>query len=211
MRNYRRQPVRGVVFDLDGVVRYWDPSIISSAEDDWRLPRGALAGAAFSDAGLLARAITGELTDEQWRERIVERLRPQHGDAARGAVEQWSRHVGEVVPAVLSLVRSTRARLPVALLSNATTRLERDLRALSLDEEFDVVLNTARLGVAKPEAAAFESAAAHLGLATAECALVDDTAGHVRAAQDLGMLGHHFTSTEALQEFLAQLRLDTRR
>lgn len=44
-------------------------------------------------------------------------------------------------------------------MSNATTRLEDDIAAFGLTDAFDVVVDTARLGVANPDPRVFEAAA----------------------------------------------------
>lgn len=162
-----------LLLDLDGVVRRFPPL---SAE---------IAEAAFEPA-LLHRAVTGEITDEQWRQEVG------HG---------WTAEPGEVIPEALALVRAARKQCFVALLSNATTRLEADLAELALDVEFDAVFNSARLGVAKPDPAIFRRVLTELGHETA--VFCDDTAEHVEAACAAGLDGVHVPDTAALRTALA--------
>jgi HAD superfamily hydrolase (TIGR01509 family) len=200
-----------VVLDLDGVLRHWDPAIIRTAETGARLPAGSLAAVAFGDADLLRAAVTGAITDEEWRASITGRLGDQFGqDAAMDAVAAWSAPAGEVVPEVLVLVREVRGRVPVALFSNATSRLPRDLESLGLTGEVDVVLNSADLGLAKPDPAAFRAAALRLGREAEECLFVDDTAANVVGAESAGMSAHHFTTAAGLRAVLAELGLAER-
>jgi putative hydrolase of the HAD superfamily len=49
---------------------------------------------------------------------------------------------------VLPLLAAVRARVPVALVSNGSTRLEDDLDLLGVSRVVDVVVNSARVGVA---------------------------------------------------------------
>jgi putative hydrolase of the HAD superfamily len=202
---------RCLLLDLDGVLRYWDPAIIVRAERRHRLPAGAIAAAAFRDTALLHRAITGELSDEAWRAEITSRLAVRHGPAAALAVRDWSRSVGRVVPEVLGIVREVRSRgVPVALLSNATSRLDRDLRRLRLDRELDLVLSTSALGTAKPEPAAFLAACRELGVDPHDCAFVDDTAANTGAASSLGMAAHLYSDPAGLRAFLRSVGLANR-
>ena len=81
----------------------------------------------------------------------MERLAPRYGQEAAGAVAAWSAPLGRVEASVLQLVRAVRRKAPVCLVSNATTRLERDLDALGLRAELDVVINSSRVGARKPD------------------------------------------------------------
>ncbi len=197
--------VSAVVFDLDGVLRRWDPRIVAEAESTHGLAPGALTAVAF-EPDRLSAAVTGQLTDEQWRAGIVAVLAQRYGAQAAGAVAQWSAAVGEVDRAVLALVREQRRRCRVVLLSNATTRLCLDLARLGLQHELDEVFSSAELGVAKPDPRVFHEVCRRLGVDPPDCALVDDTPGHVLAAEEVGMVGHRYTSPDALLRFLHGVR-----
>jgi putative hydrolase of the HAD superfamily len=191
-----------LIIDLDGVVRDWDPSVASAAEQRHRLPPGCIEQAAFA-AGQLADAVTGRISDEDWRSGIAAGLAARHGPAAWPAIREWSVPCGRVNPVVLELVRQQRRAHRVALLSNATSRLPADLARLGLDTEFDAVFSSAVLGVAKPDPRVFAAVLRALGCRAADCLFVDDTAGHVSAAAGLGLHAHHFRSAEGLAGFLA--------
>lgn len=194
--------LRAVVVDLDGVLRRWDPAVIADAEAAHGLPVGALAAAAFHPK-LLSVAVTGRISDGQWREQVAGELAGRFGRAAAaGAVSQWSASAGEVDEEVLAVVRGLRGQCRVGLLSNATTRLRADLDRLGLTAVLDEVFNSAELGLAKPDPEVFRVVCARLGVAPAECGFVDDTAGHVRAAEAVGLVGHRYVSPAGLVGFL---------
>ncbi|MFC9246096.1 HAD family hydrolase [Streptomyces sp. NPDC057136] len=52
---------------------------------------------------------------------------------------------------VVALLKRARKAVTVALVSNATTRLDSDLARQGLDVLADAVVNTAHIGVAKPD------------------------------------------------------------
>ncbi|WP_434438650.1 HAD-IA family hydrolase [Lentzea sp. E54] len=162
-----------LLLDLDGVLRSFPP-----------VPP-EVAAIAFEPA-LLHRAVTGEISDEEWR-RLV-----GPGFAAGP---------GEVIHEALALVRAARRQCFVALLSNATTRLEADLALLGLDAEVDAVFSSARLGLAKPDPAVFRRVLDELGYATA--VFCDDTAENAAAACEAGLDGVHVPDTAALRTALA--------
>ena len=195
--------IRAVLIDLDGVIRRWapwEPSADSPVTND------ELRAVAF-DADDLQEVVTGGITDEQWREHIASRLEREHGPAARRTVEEWSSGIGDVDTDVLELVRALRRVVPVALISNATTRLESDLGHLGLLDELDVIVNSSRVGIAKPDEGIFRHAADAVGAALDECLFIDDTAGHVEAAAKLGLRTIHFTDPARLRTALASYGL----
>jgi HAD superfamily hydrolase (TIGR01509 family) len=180
--------VDAVLFDFDGVVR--------------RFPRDAewhdqVAAVAF-DPGLLDQAVTGKITDEEWRAEVLRRL----GRNAAAAVEAWSASYGEVNDAVLELVREVRARTRVGLLTNGTTRLGADLEQLGIADEFDVIFNSCELGVAKPDLAVYKIVCAQLGLDPTSVFFVDDSPGHVDAARDAGLRAVLFVDAVLLRDEL---------
>jgi putative hydrolase of the HAD superfamily len=214
----RRRPHRMpavVIMDMDGVLRHWDPAIMSRAERDAGLPPGSLVDAVLADEKLLRLAVTGRMSDDEWRSEIARRLARRSSTvpaaaaaaSAARAVAAWSAPAGEVDREVLALIRRMRKRVPVALFSNATTRLARDLDALDLTEELDIVINSADLGLAKPEPAAFAEAARRCGQEPGECLFVDDTAANVTGARAAGMPAHRFDGPDGLRALLADIGL----
>jgi putative hydrolase of the HAD superfamily len=145
-----RPPYDAVLCDIDGVLRKW-PSV-HDLEQAHGLSAGALAAAAFAPARLLP-AITGQVTDDQWRSAVVTDLAESGGsmDRAHAAVAAWSALVSAVDREVVALLAQAREAVPVVLVSNATTRLEEDLERQGLANLADIVVNTAHIGVAKPD------------------------------------------------------------
>ncbi|MQY09927.1 Phosphoglycolate phosphatase [Streptomyces sp. RB5] len=199
-------PFDAVLCDFDGVVHLWDPDGMTTLDRAWDLPEGTLAGTAFEDE-LLQAAVTGHLSDEQWRHQVAQRLTPACGSAqrARELVTAWSRLTGRVDPDVVDLLATLRTRVPVVLVSNATTRLETYLAAIGLDEAFDAVVNTARIGVAKPDRRVFDIAAQRAGADLERCLFIDDTAGHITAARAAGATGVHYQDIRQLRAAAALL------
>jgi putative hydrolase of the HAD superfamily len=194
-------PYDAVLCDIDGVLRHW-PSAhdLEQAHD---LPAGALA-AAFAPARLQP-AITGEVTDEQWRSAIVTDLAEAHGsnEQARSAVEAWSALLPTIDHEVVALLAKARDVAPVALVSNATTRLEEDLERQGLLGLADIVVNTARIGVAKPDPRVFLIAARRVGVPAHRCLFIDDTAVNAIAARTIGMTAIHYRQIKDLHQALA--------
>ena len=188
-----------LIIDLDGVLRRWEP--LDAVEAHHGLPRGALPAVAF-EPELLDRVVTGRIDDDAWRAEVTTALATVHGPAARAAVAEWSASAGAVDPAVLEVVRRYRRTAPVVALTNATSRLPRDLARIGLDRELDRVFSSHELGVAKPDPRVFALVCAQLGREPAECLFVDDTEGHVAAARRTGLRAHHYRDPAGLAVFL---------
>jgi putative hydrolase of the HAD superfamily len=183
------QSVRAVIIDLDGVVRFWP-----KPEPD------ALARAAF-EPQLLRLVTTGAITDDEWRRRIAAAI------GSPETVAAWSAQRAFADPAMVALVTELRARVPVVALTNATDRLDADLREAGVAELFDAVVNSSVVGAAKPDRAAFEAAVALTGVPASACAFIDDTPGHVDAARALGMTGIVHESAAQTRAWLAGVLL----
>jgi putative hydrolase of the HAD superfamily len=191
-----------LLIDLDGVIRRWPLARDESIEDDHGLPRGSLRQAAFATERL-QDAITGRVSDEAWRSGVVSVLERDHAGAhARAAVAAWSAHPGEVDQSTLATLQSCAAALRLVLVTNATSRLTADLRALGLIHLFHAVVNSSEVGVAKPEARIFRLALERAGVGAEQALFVDDTQANVEAAETLGILSHRFTAQEPLRSFL---------
>jgi putative hydrolase of the HAD superfamily len=196
--------IQALLIDLDGVIRYWNPATFTAAETTYGLPAGALPRTAFAPE-LLLPAITGVVTDTVWRQQVAAQLQKAYPAAdVVGAVAAWSQPAGEVVQPVLALIRQCRRSIPVVLVTNATSRLPIDLATLGIREEFDHVINSSVVGVAKPDVGIFTCALQAVGVPAADALFVDDTKNNVVAAIDLGLYGYHFQSPTGLQKVLQE-------
>lgn len=175
-----------VLCDLDGVLRRWPP--MAGLEEAHGVRPGTLAAAAFAPARLLP-AITGRCTDEEWRAAVTADL-AAHTDRAAELVAAWSAGAGEIDPEVADILRTARRHGPVVLVTNATTRLESDVDRLRLADHVDAIVNSARLGTAKPDPAIYLAAADKAGVPPERCLFIDDSATNTAAAQALGMTAH---------------------
>jgi len=195
-----------VVFDLDGVIRHWNDDLLDGVETAFNLPPRTIMNVAFgSELGRLG--MTGVLNYREWMDAIRERILSAHGLECAGALDEWEANVGVVDTEMVQLLRSVRQHATVALLSNGTTRLRRDLHVLDLLDEFDVVFNTAEMGVAKPDPVVFRTVLAQLGADAERSCFIDDMPGNVAGAVSVGMHGHRHTELATTAAFLKQCGL----
>ena len=91
--------------------------------------------------------------------------------------------------------------LRMALLTNNIREWEPHWRSMipELDEVFEVVVDSAFVGMRKPEPEIYELTVERLGdgLRPADCVFVDDTEVNIEGARAVGMRAVHFTDTES--------------
>lgn len=192
---------RALLVDFDGVLRRW-PESDAALEARFGLASGVLRAAAFAPE-LLTLAITGAITDEQWRERIVAAL-PRDTRAAE-AVAAWSAPNGTIDEGVRGLLAAVS--VPVVLVTNATTRLDRDLDAFGVRGLFAAVVSSAAVGAAKPDARIYAHALGTAGVDPADALYVDDSRANVAAARALGIDAHWFGSVDGFRALLLECGL----
>ena len=128
----------------------------------------------------------------------------EHGPGVAGAIDEWEANVGRVDTEMLQLLRDVRERTTVALLSNGTTRLRRDLHVLDLLDEFDHIFNTAELGIAKPDPDVFRVVCDALGVGPGDALFVDDLLENVEGARTAGLRAHQHVKKDSTTGFLVE-------
>lgn len=189
--------VDGLVMDMDGVIRHWDGDTVAAGDAALGVPEGTIAAAAF-EPDLLDRCMRGEITAAEWYAEAGAAVARKHPVEAAAAAEVMAGVGWTIDESVMELVDQARQRVPVALLSNASSRFHEDLRVSGIDDRFDAVVSSADLGVVKPEPRAYEAAAKALGTGPDRCMMVDDREENVAGAAAVGMRAVQFTDVETL-------------
>ena len=194
-------PPVAVVFDLDGVIRDWNDAEMADVELAYGLEPGTMLSIGF-EPELGHAVMTGRIDYRTWMDTIRARVLAAHGDGVAGALDEWEANVGLVDVPMLEVLRGVRRHATVALLSNGTTRLRRDLDVLDLTDEFDVIFNTAELGIAKPDPAVFRHVLGELEVQPAQALFIDDLADNVEGARSVGIAAHQHRDRASTVAFL---------
>lgn len=89
---------------------------------------------------------------------------------------------------LLSYIKTLRKTYSIGLLSNVASKgLTAYMDYSVLEEHFDVIIESSKIGFAKPEARAYEIAAERLGVRLDECIFTDDREHYIEGAQHVGM------------------------
>ena len=195
--------VKVFVFDCGGVLlRDRDASAYESWEGRLGLERGELRERLWSgEAWNLAER--GLITEEQFWLRVGRDLGlTESEDISALRQEMWD--IWVVDEKVLSLVDRLREKYRVAMLSNATDALEEALEnRYGIADRFEAILNSARLGLAKPEEGIYAEMLRRLAVEPGEVVFVDDREENIAAAVALGMLVIWFVHPDELARQLA--------
>jgi putative hydrolase of the HAD superfamily len=195
---------QGLILDFGGVITTDFFAALSAFCRREGLPPDAFRQVLRGEGrDLLAAAETGQMSQAQFESALARLL----GVDRRGLLR---RALADLRPraSVLDLVRRVRASgARAGVLSNSWGSGEYDpYQEYGLDERFDAVIISDRVGLRKPDPAIYRLAAAGIGVARARCVFVDDKASNLPAAAELGLAVVHFVDEEsALSEIAALL------
>lgn len=197
--------IRVVLFDLDGVVRHFDPRRVAGIEQRHGLAAGTLEGIAFAEP-LIGDVTTGRISRAAW----VRQLGETAGSAS--AAEEWGAQPAVVDDALLELSDEIRSLgLRTAVLTNGTDTIGAEIAAMGIGDRFDAVFNSAEIGFVKPDVRAFQHVVRALAVAAEEVFFTDDSASKLVGADSLSMRTHLFDGIGTLREQLRQAGVDVSR
>jgi putative hydrolase of the HAD superfamily len=140
----------------------------------------------------------GEITEREFNARLERALREQLGrDVDLSRMAQLMMDHLHPNQELFDYYRSLRERgLRLGILTNNVREWEPLWRSkLPIDEIFEDVVDSAFVGMRKPEPEIYALALSRLGVQAGECAFVDDLQVNVDAARELGFHAVHFRDT----------------
>ncbi len=186
--------VQGVIFDFGGVYTR-DPGrlrVWRRCEAQLGLENGALS-AVFHSGDHWYDVSTGKTSAQEYWGRVQELLEGRV--PAELEPFRYNPFAYEALNArVVHLMRWLHRRYRTALLSNATIHLDTLLAEHGLMDSFDTVINSARVGLRKPDPEIFRLTCDRLGLPPAQCLFVDDKERNTQVAVEMGMKAIVFRS-----------------
>lgn len=190
-RQIVRKPMyRAVLFDMGGVlVKYINPSAYEQLIDKAHTNKAI--------AEMLQDFDLGHKSAEELRELFAELLPnlPKLNVEEVAQVENTAL-VDEGLLAIMPQLR--QAGLKVAIVTNNGFWSNRRQRTVMLSDTtlFDLVIESCKIGLRKPDPDIFLKAAELLGVRPQECIFIDDTEGHCRGAESVGMKAIHMANCE---------------
>jgi putative hydrolase of the HAD superfamily len=205
--------IRALISDFGGVLTtplsagflaYQEEAPIS-LED---LGRGMQTAAEIYGEHPLHSLERGEISEQEFARRLAEQLHDGF-DLAR-LRELYFERIDPNEPMISFIGNQRRRGLRTALLTNNVREWEPLWRAKlpELDEIFEIVVDSAFVGMRKPEPGIYELTVERLGggLRAEDCLFVDDIELNCEAARELGMTAVWFqTSDQAIPELRSAL------
>jgi len=177
-----------VIFDWGGVVeRLPDEAHIAEWGQRLALEQGTLSDVLWGEAW--HQLSVGAITKDDYVQHIADHLCFPDAEAAGRFVEEF--YAGDRFnPEVAAAVRALRGRYQVALLTNASPGQDDRIReqfGLDVHSEFDIYVNSAHVGLRKPDPAIFHLVLDQLGVAPQQAVFLDDMLYNVDSARELGI------------------------
>jgi len=200
--------IQAVLFDYGGVIGHLDQEEVARLEEKYGLPPGALFSALY-DIPQWREIELGRGSEREWLKAVLERLYELAGRPIPGIRHEWPKIWRGLNEDVVSLARRLRPRYKVGLLSNATENLEEMLlNHHGIIDLFDVIVNSARVGLAKPDVRIYHLAAERLGVPASACVFTDDIPHNVEGARAAGMQAFQFQGAAHLESELRALGVE---
>ncbi|XP_070619393.1 acyl-CoA dehydrogenase family member 10 isoform X2 [Erythrolamprus reginae] len=192
-RNFASCPYRAVIFDMGGVLLPSPYKLAADWEIRNRVPAGTIREALRSggDDRPWMRFMRGQL---KWAE-FLQEFRQQCSRIANASVpaesflfELTKVQMSDQLPAMTEAVKCIRARgLKTAVLTN-NFYLENGECFLPIDrKQFDVIVESCREGVCKPDPRIYQLCLERLGVLAKESVFLDDIGQNLKAASQLGI------------------------
>lgn len=197
--------IKAVIFDFGGVFdsRHESLAGFTDAARRYGIDPQAFYDRLYSgDAWKEAKVgmISGR---DYWRRIMAELGHAAEDDVAAFRQALFAGHTLD--GAVVALAERLHGRFPLGLLSNATDELEGLLEEqYGIHHLFDVVVNSARAKVAKPDPRAYQLVLDGLGVAPGAALFIDDKPRNIGAAEALGIPSILFTDAETLERELVE-------
>lgn len=182
---------KNIIFDFGNVIGKFKGDYIlgkfASTPEDYDI----LADAIFKNWVALD---AGTIDYDQNAEDTIAGLPDHLKDTARDFFENWFQYV-DPLPETWKFIKELKARgVPIYLLSNASTRFaERALEDHPILKEFDGIVFSAPLKMAKPGHDIYYHLFNEFNLLPRECFFIDDTVENVISSKELGMESILFT------------------
>jgi epoxide hydrolase-like predicted phosphatase len=180
--------VRAIIFDWGGVMEALpDEAHFAEWEQRLALEHGTLPGILWGE--VWHQLSVGAVSNDDYIQYITNQLGLPDTEAAGRFVEEFYAD-DRFNPEVAAAVRALRGRYKIALLTNTLPGqddLIRERFGLDVYSEFDVYVNSAYVGLRKPDPAIFHLTLDQLGVAPQQAIFLDDSLRNVDSARELGI------------------------
>jgi putative hydrolase of the HAD superfamily len=189
--------IKALIFDFGGVILDMGWHKMAEIEAKYGMKSGSFRIALWGHQTWKQREI-GLGTLEDYQDAVLRELEAAAGRPVPEAIADWWAYKRALNEDLLNLAARLRGDYKIGLLSNADEQLERRLQDdLKIFDRFDVVINSARVGLAKPDPRIYALACERLEAEPQEAVFVDDLQRNIDAALAAGMHAIHYLGDNA--------------
>lgn len=203
MTEPERPSVRMVISDFGGVLTSPLTDAFAALQEDAGIPvrtlgRGLAAAAEETGRNPLYELECGRISEIEFQEQVADAIEPLIG--RRPDIASFGQRLFEALdpnPDMIDLIREVRRRgFRAALLTNNVREWEPTWRSmLPVDELFETVVDSAFVGLRKPDPRIYQLTLGRVGLEPENCIFIDDMEINCEAAAELGIHAVHFRET----------------
>ncbi len=190
--------IKVIILDMGGVfIRQRSTKERRRLDTQLGLPPGELGHRLYGgEEWRLARV--GAISEDEFWQRVGPKIGLMSAEEIHAFQKSYlAQDKARLETRLVELMRQLREHYRIALLSNATNRLEHLLEnELGIADLFDLVINSAHVGLAKPDPAIYELTWQQLDVAPHETLFVDDQTQNLISAARLGIHAIHHVSYE---------------
>lgn len=206
--------IAAVIFDLGGVVLDSPLEVFADYERELKLAPNTLNRniVAAGASGAWSRLERGELTMKEFYQAFDEEMAAKGVSVSGLHLMERLANATAIRPAAVKAIRSLRAASrKVAALTNNWVSEDQGSKMAALRSEFDVFIESTKVGLRKPDPRIYQLACSELGVVPAQVVFLDDIGLNLKAARALGMTTIKVVSLDAaLSELEAHVGVSLR-
>jgi beta-phosphoglucomutase len=181
--------IKAVIFDLDGVIVSTDEYHFQA----WKRLADSLAIPFDRESNDRLRGVSRMESLEILLEKSPKRYSSDEKSEMAERKNAWYRELlkglspAHILPGVVNVIKALKDRQVKIAIGSSSKNARAILRAVSLEDEFDVITDGNHITRSKPDPEVFTIAAMQLGISSEECLVVEDAEAGVEAALAAGM------------------------
>jgi len=183
------KPIRAVIFDLDGVIvstdeyhfQAWKQLANSLGIPFGRESNDRIRGVSRMESLEVVLEKSGKRYSLEEKRELAERKNAYYRELLKGLSP------ADVLPGVVAMIKALKDRQVKVAIGSSSKNARTILRAVGLEDEFDVIADGNHVTRSKPSPDVFTIAGTRLGISPDECLVVEDAAAGVEAGLAAGM------------------------
>jgi len=181
--------IKAVIFDLDGVIVSTDEYHFQA----WQRLADSLGIPFDRESNDRLRGVSRMESLEILLEKSARRYSLDEKREMAERKNTWYRELlkglspADIMPGVVDVIKALKERQVRIAIGSSSQNARAILRALGLEDEFDVIIDGTHITRSKPDPEVFRIAAMRLGISPEECLVVEDAEAGVEAGSAAGM------------------------